>query len=63
MPDHLPISSLEKPVLILNPGGQYAKILDTKVREMGFATDFMPMSGCKLTINQINDRYSAVMIM
>lgn len=57
------ISSLEKPVLILNPGGQYAKIFDTKVREMGFATDFMPMSGCKLTIDQTNDRYSAVIIM
>lgn len=55
-------SSLEKPVLILNPGGQYAKRLDTKVREMGYATDFIPMSWCKLTIQQIHDRYSAVMI-
>jgi GMP synthase-like glutamine amidotransferase len=57
-----PISSSEKPVLILNPGGQYAKKLDTIIRDMKFRTDFVMMSQCSLTIEEIRAKYSAIII-
>lgn len=62
MSDRPLISSSEKPVLILNPGGQYAKKLDTLVREMQFRTDFVMMSDCDMTIEAVRAKYSAIII-
>lgn len=56
------ISSSEKPILILNPGGQYAKKLDSTIREMQYRTDFVMMSWCALTIEEVRTKYSAIII-
>jgi GMP synthase (glutamine-hydrolysing) len=55
-------SSIAKPVLVLNPGGQYAKKLDTLIRDIGYRTDFIMMDECNLTAEEVKEKYSAIVI-
>lgn len=56
------ISSKEKPILVLNPGWQYAKKLDSLIRDIGYRTEFIMMNGMDLTLEQVEEKYSAIII-
>lgn len=56
------ISSRENPILVLNPGGQYAKKLDTLIRETGYRTEFVMMAVSRLTVEEVKAKYSAIII-